>query len=153
MIRFNSYKNKNQKQLRLLCSNSAKVMLRLFESMFEFCLKFLALIQQQGKLEILLRSNQALIQQQWKLGTLLCITDQGSVNTPLSFDNWSKVTAVQFLYLVQLYNSRIDIVGQDHLLIFFWQLVQRNSNITATKQQYNRDITVIFRYSNTTSFN
>ena len=119
MIRFNSYKNKNQKQLRLLCSNSAKVMLRLFESMFEFCLKFLALIQQQGKLEILLRSNQALIQQQWKLGILLCITDQGSVNTPLSFDNWSKVTAVQFLYLVQLYNSRIDIVGQDHLLIFF----------------------------------
>lgn len=67
MITCTSYENKNQKQLQLLCSNSARVMLRLCESMLEFCLQFLALIQQQGKLEILLRLNLALIQQQWKL--------------------------------------------------------------------------------------
>ena len=35
ITRFSRYDNKNKKNLRLLCSNSAKVMLRLCESMLE----------------------------------------------------------------------------------------------------------------------
>ena len=49
MIKFNCYDNENKEWLQLLRSDSAKAMLRLCENMLEFCLGFLALIQQQVK--------------------------------------------------------------------------------------------------------